>query len=255
MRLFSPVATTSVQQSGSSMFLMDDDLPPSIQLEVLPPVGTEFTSALVQTEQMLLPEVALPVPQVQLQTAYDLLRLLRQFSCTHPGVLGTATVPLLLPPVGSSSHVYQVPPPSSSWPVPKLPESALSLAGIQGDEADDYARNVYVYHLINAASSLARVEAGERNEPYAVKDISIGFGPDQMRLFVCCSDPPGAVLKTDPAAEDEGDLDSITDPDMYGSAPLNERERAHYEDLKTQYRQRRDRTRELVARLSSLQKR
>ena len=110
----SPVATTSTQQSGTRVFLVEDDLPPSTQLDVLPTVGPASTSSLVQTEHMLLPEVALPVSQIRLKTAYDLLRLLRQFSCSHPGVLGTTTASVQLPPVRSSPHVYQVPPPSSS---------------------------------------------------------------------------------------------------------------------------------------------
>ena len=53
------------------------------------------------------------------------------------------------------------------------------------------------------------------------------------------------VVYTDPAAEDEGDLDS-------GAKTLNHNERIHYGDLKDRYRQRRDRTRQLVAQRSTL---
>ena len=57
------------------------------------------------------------------------------------------------------------------------------------------------------------------------------------------------VVYTDPAAEDEGDLDSLPDGN-YGSHTLEENEQIHFCDLKDRYRQRRDRTRQLVAQLA-----
>ena len=54
------------------------------------------------------------------------------------------------------------------------------------------------------------------------------------------------VLYTDPAAEDEGDLDSLPDGN-YGARTLVENERHHCSDLKDRYWQRRDHTRQLVA--------
>ena len=59
------------------------------------------------------------------------------------------------------------------------------------------------------------------------------------------------VVYTDPAAEDEGDLDSVLDGN-YGAKTLDHNERIHYGDLKDRYRQRRDRTRQLVVQLSTL---
>ena len=47
------------------------------------------------------------------------------------------------------------------------------------------------------------------------------------------------VVYTDPAAEDEGDLDSLPDGN-YGAHTLEENERIHFCDLKDRYRQRRD---------------
>ena len=62
------------------------------------------------------------------------------------------------------------------------------------------------------------------------------------------------MVYTDPAAEDEGDLDSLPGGN-YGARTLEENELHHYSDLKDRYRQRRDRTRQLVAQLSTLNSR
>ena len=51
---------------------------------------------------------------------------------------------------------------------------------------------------------------------------------------------------TDPAEEDEGELDTVLDGN-YSAKTLDHNERIHYGDLKDRYRQRRDRTRQLVA--------
>ena len=59
------------------------------------------------------------------------------------------------------------------------------------------------------------------------------------------------VVYTDPAMEDEADMDELLDVN-YGVGTLTENERIHYGDLKDRYRQRRDRTRQLVAQLSTL---
>jgi hypothetical protein len=59
------------------------------------------------------------------------------------------------------------------------------------------------------------------------------------------------VVYTDPAMEDEGDTDSVLDGN-YGCTTLDHNQRVHYGDLKDRYRQRRDRTRQLVAQLSTL---
>jgi hypothetical protein len=74
----------------------------------------------------------------------------------------------------------------------------------------------------------------------------LGFGVDRQRLNVVCTEPPGVVVYTDPAAEDEGDLDSVLNGDC-GAKTLAHNQRIHYNDLKDRYRQRRDRTRQLVA--------
>ncbi len=59
------------------------------------------------------------------------------------------------------------------------------------------------------------------------------------------------VVYTDPAMEDEADMDSLLDGN-YGAETFTHNERIHYGDLKGRYRQRRDRTRQLVAQLSTL---
>jgi hypothetical protein len=59
------------------------------------------------------------------------------------------------------------------------------------------------------------------------------------------------VVYTDPAAEDEGDLDLLRG----GSRPLEENEQIHFCNLKDRYQQRRDRSRQLVVQLSTLNSR
>ncbi len=85
----------------------------------------------------------------------------------------------------------------------------------------------------------------------AITDISVGFGIDRQRLNVVCSEAPGVVVLTDPAMDDELEMDELLDGN-YGAGTLTENERIHYGDLKDRYRQRRDRTRQLVAQLSTL---
>ena len=60
-----------------------------------------------------------------------------------------------LPPVGDARSPYQVLPPAPAWPVPQLPLKGLSLDGDLRDEQEEYAENVYIYHLINTATALA----------------------------------------------------------------------------------------------------
>jgi hypothetical protein len=197
---------------------------------------------------MILPEVTL-----LLNTAYSLLRTLRLFCCENPGVLDTTSALLQLPPVGDAQSPYQVPPPPPVWPVPQLPLRGVSLTGNLRGEQEDYAQNVYVYHLVNAATALANASRQDVGTSHtAIKDISVGFGVDRQRLNVVCTEAPGVVVYTDPAMQDEIDMDSLLDGN-YGAETLTQNERIiHYGDLKDIYRQRRDHTRQLVAQLSTL---
>ena len=79
----------------------------------------------------------------------------------------------------------------------------------------------------------------------------MGFGLDRLCLNVYCKEAPGVVVYIDPAVEDEGDLDSMLDVN-YGCRTFKENEQIHYSDLKDRYRQRRDRTRQLIAQLATL---
>ena len=200
----------------------------------------------------ILPKVTLPLNTLQVNTAYSLLRTLRNLCCENPGVLDTTSALVQLPPVGDAQSPYQVPPPAPVWPVPQLPLRGLSLDGNLRDEQEEYAENVYIYHLINAATALANASRQDVGEGHAaIKDISVGFGVDRQRLNVVCTEAPGVVVYTDPAMDDEGDMDSVLDGN-YGAKTLDHNERIHYGDLKDRYRQRRDRTRQLVAQLSAL---
>ena len=86
-RSFSPMASQSVPPASSSVFLTEDDLPPSNQLEA-PQIGVSDKMLPDPPGAMRLPEVPLPLSTLQVNTAYSLLRTLRTFCCEHPGVLG-----------------------------------------------------------------------------------------------------------------------------------------------------------------------
>jgi hypothetical protein len=115
-RSFSPVATNSVPPASSSLFLTEDDLPPSNQLEVSQIVPNTMLPS--QPGAMILPEVTLPLNTLQVNTAYSLLRTLHLFCCENPGVLDTTRRP------------FHVPPPPPVWPVPQLPLRGVSLCGV-----------------------------------------------------------------------------------------------------------------------------
>ena len=117
-RSFSPIASLSVPPASSSLFLSENDLPPSNQLEV-PQIVIANTMLPGSTGAMQLPEVALPLSTLQVNTAYSLLRTLRTFCCENPGVLDITAALVQLPPVCDVRSPYQVPPPAPAWPVPQ----------------------------------------------------------------------------------------------------------------------------------------
>ncbi len=111
---------------------------------------------------------------------------------------------------------------------------------------------MYDYHLINAATTLANASRQDVGEGHAaIQDISVGFGVDRQRLNVVCTEASGVVVYTDPAMDDEAEMDSVLDGN-YGAKTLTHNESINHGDLKDRYRQRRDRTRQLVAQLSTL---
>ena len=105
---------------------------------------------------MILPEVTLPLNTLQVNTAYSLVHTLRNFCCENPGNLDTTSALVQLPPVGDAHSPYVSGSSSSSCLArPQLPLRGLSLTGDLRSEQEEYAENVYVYHLINAATALA----------------------------------------------------------------------------------------------------
>jgi hypothetical protein len=123
------------------VFLTEDELPPSNQLEV-PQIVVSDTMLLGPTGAMRLPEVMLPLSTLQVNTAYSLLRTFRTFCCENPGVLDSTAALVQLPPVGDARSPYQVPSPAPAWPIPQLPLNALSLDGDLSEEQKNYAQNV-----------------------------------------------------------------------------------------------------------------
>ena len=89
----------------------------------------------------------------------------------------------------------------------------------------EYAEKVYIYHLVNAATALANASRQNVGGSHtAVQDISVGFGVDRQRLNVVCTEAPGVVVYTDPAMDDEGDMDSVLDGN-YGATSLGHNQR------------------------------
>ena len=163
-RSFSPIASQSIPPASSSVFLTEDDLPPSNQLEVSQIVPTTMLPS--QPGAMILPEVTLPLNTLQVNTAYSLLRTSRLFCCENPGVLDTTSALVQLPPVGDAQSPYQVAPPPPAWPVPQLPLQGLSLTGDLRGEQGDYAQNVY-------ATALAKESGQDFGGGYtAIRDIT-----------------------------------------------------------------------------------
>ncbi len=219
-RSFSLVASNSIPPASSSLFLTEDDLPPSNQLEISQIVPETMLPS--RPGAMILPEVTLPLNTLQVNTAYSLLRTLRLFCCENPGVLDTTSALVQLPPVGDTQSPYQVPPSPPVWPVPQLPLSGVSFTGNLQGEQEDYAQNVYVYHLVNAATALANAARQDVGEGHtAIQDISVGFGVDRQRLNVVCTEAPCVVVYTDPAMDDEADMDSLLDGN-YGTKTLTQ---------------------------------
>ena len=243
-RSFSPVASNAIPPASSSLFLTEDDLPPSNQLEVSQIVPE--TMLPIHPGAMILPEVRLLLITMQVNTAYSLLRTLCTFCCENPGVLDTTSALVQLPPVGDAQSPYQVPPPPPVWSVPQVPLRGVSLTGNLRGEQEEYAENVYVYHLINAATALTNASRQNVGEGHAaIGDISVGFGVDRLHRGTWC----GCLHR--PSHGGKADIDSLLDGN-YGAETLTQNERIHYGDLKDRYLQRRDRTRQLVAQLSTL---
>jgi hypothetical protein len=103
-RSFSPVASQSILPASSSLFLAEDDLPPSNQLEILQIVPETMLPDLPGA--IILPEVTLPLNTLQVNTAYSLQRTLRNFCCENPGVLDTTSALVQLPPVGDARSPF-----------------------------------------------------------------------------------------------------------------------------------------------------
>jgi hypothetical protein len=169
-RSFSPLASNFFPPASSSLFLTEDDLPPSNQLEFSQIVPETMLPS--HPGAMILPEVTLPLTTLQMNTAYSLLRTLRLFCCENPGVLDTTSALVQLPPVGDAQSPFQVAPPPPAWPVPQLPLQGVSLTGDLRGEQGDYAQNVYIYHLVNAATALAKESRMDVGKGYRVSHPS-----------------------------------------------------------------------------------
>jgi len=104
--------------------------------------------------------------------------MVREYARQNPGLLDSGEAHVTLPLTGYEQLPYDIDPPMSDWPIPRLP-----LADEWSDEPKDVQKcmqEVYTYHLINAVQSLARSldhpDGYTRGVDPPVRDISVGFG-------------------------------------------------------------------------------
>ena len=102
---FSPSSSQAVPQAAISVFLTEDDIPPSNRLETQQLVVHDTTS-LGHPGGIQLPEITLPLSALQMKTAYSLLRTFRAFCCENPGVLNTTAALVQIPPVVDARSPY-----------------------------------------------------------------------------------------------------------------------------------------------------
>ena len=124
--------------------------------------------------------------------------------------------------VGDARSAYQVPSPESAWPIPQLPLNAMSLHGCHSGEQGDCAQDIYVYHCVNVATALANTAGRDVGAHNPIQDITVGFELDRFRMNVYCKEAPGSVVFTDPAAEDEGNLNSLPETEDFGHRSFSE---------------------------------
>jgi hypothetical protein len=191
--------------------------------------------------------------EVSHSQAYELVRLVQEYTQQHPGILDSGEVLVTLPSTGHEQLPYEIEPPTSTWPIPRLP-----LADAWANEpkvVQECYQEVYTYHLVNAVQSLTRALEHPHGSETPVRDISVGFGPDKDRLLVYCRDFKAYFLRVPAAKEDESDMDTLFAEQIDSSLTTNDQTRVQLAELTERLHVRRARARELVAQLSTLNER
>ena len=187
----------------------------------------------------------------------DLIRLIRQYCTQHPEAFGRLAGRNPLPEYAFNHAPYCVDHPKSDWEEPTLP------LGVDWESTNhgvrEYEKKVMVFHLVNAAHSLIRVvdptlhsnKRGDPDKRIKLRDISIGMRDRRHRIVVECSQPPGFIYPTQ-AYHPHWDVDSEDEVEAYPGESRVEKERALMVELIDRAARRRDKTREIAARLASL---
>jgi len=187
---FSPAPQENLAEMSTSGHAVahSTPLPPSNQLGVSIGQVAEVPTY-SQPDPLFHPIGTVDPSEVRSSQAVDLIRVLRQFVQRHPGTLGNmvaASAPVSM--CGADQPPYNVRPPRSDWPIPPLPLEADWNASASA--ARTYKQDLNVYHLVNAAQSLARVcrtgakrEDKDRGGDLKIHDISVGYGPRAFRLL------------------------------------------------------------------------
>jgi len=179
-----------------------------------------------QSEAQFDPSQPLPEGQLMWKQAYDLVRLLRQYTCHHPGVLGNMEALVPINPIDATSSA-RVPPPSSNWLIPRLPLNTDWTGS--SEDASLYRSKVYIYHLMNAAQEITRgiIDLRE-DEPLSF--ISIHLRDSTERIVVECSEPPGHIVLVD-ALPDDLDLEPAPVPADFPGPTLAAQREQWFKDL------------------------
>ena len=202
-----------------------------------------------QSEIHFDPAHPLPEGQLMWKQAYDLIRLLRQYTCHHPGVLGNMESMVKVRPIcDDASSSAWVPPPSSDWPIPRWPLNT-DWTGNEGDDFH-YRGHVYIYHLVNAAQEIVRSRLDSHRD-LPLSFITIHLKDAHERIVVECSEPPGRIMQVDPRTDDLDAL-PISGPADYPGETAEEQRENLMQDLLTRQQLRHAQNLILIGQLATL---
>ena len=202
-----------------------------------------------QSEIQFDPDQPLEQGQIMWKQAYDLVRLVRQYTCHHPGILGhMEAVARVRPVVEDEDSPGWVDPPTSDWPVPHVPLNE-EWTGSERD-ACLYRGHVHIYHLVNAAQEILRALL-ETDDDQPLSCITLHMKNSPELVVVECSEPPGCIFQVD-SSSDILDLDPIGSPDHFPGVTPEERRNNWIRDIQERFQRRQSRTLVLLGRLATL---
>jgi hypothetical protein len=118
----SAIPAGGLSPRGTQELQSETDLPPNNQLQA---TGSAAPSSVVLEKQTGHPADSMVSRkrkgEVSHSQAYGLIRLVREYARQHPGILDSGEAQVTLPPTGHEQLPYDIEPPKSNWPIPRLP--------------------------------------------------------------------------------------------------------------------------------------